>query len=160
MFEHVGLDNLPLYFSSMARLMREGGTFLNHGITSSDTESRTVGLGAGEFIDKHIFPSGELGHLHVAVRGLSDAGFEVHDVECLRPHYAKTLTHWSDNFEARLAEAVAASSERTARTWRLYLAGCAHAFEQRWISIYQVLATKQDRPGLADMPLTREWMYR
>ena len=160
MFEHVGLDNLPLYFASMERLMREGGTFLNHGITSSDTENRTVGMGAGEFIDKHIFPRGELGHLHLAIRGMSDAGFEVHDVECLRPHYAKTLAHWSDNFEARLAEAVAASNERTARTWRLYLAGCAHAFEERWISIYQVLATKQLRPGLAEMPLTREWIYR
>jgi cyclopropane-fatty-acyl-phospholipid synthase len=160
MFEHVGLDNLPLYFASVRRLLREGGTFLNHGITSSDTDSRSVGLGAGEFIDRHIFPNGELPHLHLVIRGMSEAAFEVHDVECLRPHYAKTLTHWSDNFEAHLAEAVAASSERTARTWRLYLAGCAHAFEQRWISIYQVLGTKQEQAGLADLPLTRDWMYR
>lgn len=160
MFEHVGLDNLPLYFESIRRLLREGGTFLNHGITSSDTDSRAVGLGAGEFIDRHIFPRGELPHLHLAIRGMSDAAFEVHDVECLRPHYAKTLTHWSNNFEAHLPEAVEASSERTARTWRLYLAGCAYAFEQRWISIYQVLATKQEQAGLAGLPLTREWMYR
>lgn len=159
MFEHVGLENLGSYFGSVARLLREGGTFLNHGITSSDTESRAVGLGAGEFIDRHIFPRGELPHLHLAVRAMSDAAFEVHDVECLRTHYAKTLTHWSDRFEARLAEAVAEAGERTARTWRLYLAGCAHAFEQRWISIYQVLATKQEKPGLADVPLTRAYMY-
>ena len=81
---------------------------------------------------------------------MSDADLEVHDVECLRPHYAKTLSHWSANFERHLDEAVAASSERTARIWRLYLAGCAHAFEQRWISIYQVLASRQTKPGRAD----------
>jgi cyclopropane-fatty-acyl-phospholipid synthase len=160
MFEHVGLKNLPTYFSSIQRLVRDGGTFLNHGITSADTENRSVGLGAGEFIDRHIFPNGELPHLHVVVKGMSDAAFEIHDVECLRPHYAKTLQHWSANFEARFPQAVAASSERIARTWRLYLAGCAHAFEQRWISVHQVLATKQTGPGRSEMPLTRDWMYR
>jgi cyclopropane-fatty-acyl-phospholipid synthase len=91
---------------------------------------------------------------------MSDQDFEVHDVECLRPHYAKTLGRWSANFERRLGEAAAASSERTARIWRIYLAGCAHAFEQRWVSIYQVLASKQAQPGRAALPLTRDWMYR
>jgi cyclopropane-fatty-acyl-phospholipid synthase len=81
-------------------------------------------------------------------------------VEGLRAHYAKTLGHWSDNFEARMPEAVAAASDRTARIWRVYLAGCAHAFEQGWISIYQILATRQTKPGRAAMPLTREYMYR
>jgi cyclopropane-fatty-acyl-phospholipid synthase len=160
MFEHVGLANLPAYFGAVQRLLREGGTFLNHGITASNSGSLAVGLGAGEFIDKHIFPQGELPHLHLVVKDMSDQDFEVHDVECLRPHYAKTLALWSAAFERRLDAAVAASSERTARTWRLYLAGCAYAFEQRWISIYQVLATKQKNPGLADLPLTRDWMYR
>ncbi|QJR11117.1 putative fatty acid methyltransferase [Usitatibacter rugosus] len=160
MFEHVGLKNLPTYFQCVRRLLREGGAFLNHGITTSDTGNRSLGLGAGEFIDRHIFPRGELPHLHLVVKEMSDADFEVHDVETLRPHYAKTLSHWSANFEARLAEASAASSERIARTWRLYLAGCAHAFEQRWISIHQVLATKETQPGRSEMPLTRDWMYR
>jgi cyclopropane-fatty-acyl-phospholipid synthase len=83
----------------------------------------------------------------------------VHDVECLRPHYAKTLAMWSANFERRFAEAIAASSERTARIWRLYLPGCAHAFEERWISIHQILASKQKSPGPTELPLTREWIY-
>jgi len=159
MFEHVGLKNLPVYFGAVRRLLRERGLFLNHGITSSDTRNRAVGLGAGEFIGRYVFPHGELPHLHRVVHDMSDADFEVHDVECLRPHYARTLGHWSANFERRLAEAVAASSERTARIWRLYLAGCAHAFEQRWISIYQVLASRQVKPGRTELPLTREWMY-
>jgi cyclopropane-fatty-acyl-phospholipid synthase len=117
-------------------------------------------MGAGEFIDRYVFPKGELPHLHRAVHDMSEAGFEVHDVECLRPHYARTLEHWSRNFEDRLAQAVAVSDERTARIWRLYLAGCAYAFEQRWVSIYQVLGSKQAVSGQSDLPLTREWMYR
>jgi cyclopropane-fatty-acyl-phospholipid synthase len=159
MFEHVGLKNLAEYFGVVARSLREGGLFLNHGITASNVQNHAVGMGAGEFIARYVFPRGELPHLHLAVHDMSEQDLEVQDVECLRPHYAKTLEMWSRNFEANLPQAVAASSERTARIWRLYLAGCAHAFEQRWISIYQVLASKQKNPGRADLPLTRDWMY-
>ena len=159
MFEHVGLRNLPVYFGSVRRVLKERGLFLNHGITSCDTDNREVGLGAGEFIDRYVFPTGELAHLHRAIRDMSDQRLEVHDVECLRPHYAKTLAAWSAAFEQHLGEAVAASNERTARIWRLYLAGCAHAFEQGWISVYQVLATRREQPGPTRLPLTRDWMY-
>jgi len=160
MFEHVGLKHLPEYFGAVRRLLKEQGLFLNHGITSSDTRNRAVGLGGGEFIGRYVFPKGELPHLHLVVREMSDRDLQVHDVECLRAHYAKTLDRWSGNFEQHLEAAARASSERTARIWRLYLAGCAHAFEQGWISIYQVLATRQSRPGFATLPLTRDWMYR
>jgi len=160
MFEHVGLNNLPTYFGAVRRLLRERGLFLNHGITSSDVENRAVGLGAGEFIGRYVFPRGELPHLHRVVRDMSAGDLEVHDVECLRPHYAKTLEFWSAAFERRFGEAVAASSERTARIWRLYLAGCAYGFEQGWMSIHQVLASRRTRPGRTDLPLTRDWMYR
>ena len=160
MFEHVGLRNLPVYFGVVNRLLRDRGLFLNHGITSSDTRNRAVGMGAGEFIGRYVFPKGELPHLHRAVHEMSEQGIEVHDVESLRPHYARTLGHWSDRFERRFDEAVTASDERTARIWRIYLAGCAHAFEQGWISIYQLLGSKQRKPGPTDLPLTRDWMYR
>jgi cyclopropane-fatty-acyl-phospholipid synthase len=159
MFEHVGLRNLSVYFNVVSRLLKEHGLFLNHGITSSDVRNRSVGLGAGEFIGRYVFPRGELPHLHRAVHDMSEQTLEVHDVECLRPHYARTLGMWSENFEGRRAEAAAASSDRTARIWRLYLAGCAYAFEQGWISIYQVLASKQAKPGPTALPLTRDWMY-
>jgi cyclopropane-fatty-acyl-phospholipid synthase len=160
MFEHVGLRNLPTYFGVVKRLLRERGVFLNHGITSTNVDNRAVGLGAGEFIGRYVFPRGELPHLHRAIHDMSEQELEVHDVECLRNHYAKTCGYWSANFERRIAEAVAASSERTARIWRLYLAGCAYGFEQGWMSIHQVLASKRTRPGRSAMPLTRDWMYR
>lgn len=159
MFEHVGLKNLPIYFGTVKRLLRERGLFLNHGITSADVENRAVGLGAGEFIGRYVFPRGELPHLHREIHDMAVQGFEVHDVESLRPHYAKTCGHWSANFERQLAQASAASSERIARIWRVYLAGCAYGFEQGWISIYQVLASKMTKPGRSDVPLTRAWMY-
>jgi cyclopropane-fatty-acyl-phospholipid synthase len=160
MFEHVGLANLPAYFGAVRRLLRDRGLFLNHGITSSDVRSRTVGLGAGEFIDRYVFPKGELPHLHRVIHDMGAQAFEVHDVECLRPHYVRTLEHWGATYERRFAEAVAEAGARTARIWRLYLAGCAHGFEQRWISVHQVLASRMEQPGRADLPLTREWMYR
>ncbi len=160
MFEHVGLKNLPVYFGTVRRLLREKGLFLNHGITSSDPENGAVGMGGGEFIGRYVFPRGELPHLHRAIHDMSAQDLEVHDVECLRPHYAKTLAFWSASFEEHLAEAVAASSERTARIWRLYLAGCAYGFEEGWMSIHQVLASKRTRPGRTALPLTRDWMYR
>lgn len=160
MFEHVGLKNLPEYFATVQRLLRERGLFLNHGITSTDVRNRAVGLGAGEFIGRYVFPKGELPHLHRVVHDMAGHQLEVHDVEGLRPHYARTLELWSASFEQRLAEAVASSDERTARIWRLYLAGCAHAFERGWVSIYQILASKQKKPGRTDLPLTRDWMYR
>jgi cyclopropane-fatty-acyl-phospholipid synthase len=160
MFEHVGLRNLPGYFEVVRRLLKERGLFLNHGITSSDVNNGAVGLGAGEFIERYVFPKGELPHLHRVVHDMSAQGLEVHDVESLRPHYAKTLGFWSANFERRLDEAVASAGERIARIWRLYLAGCAHAFDEGWVSVYQVLASRQTRPGRTALPLTREWMYR
>ena len=160
MFEHVGLRNLPGYFGVVRRLLREKGLFLNHGITSSDVKNRAVGLGAGEFIGRYVFPKGELPHLHRAIHDMSEQDLEVHDVESLRPHYAKTLGFWSANFERNLDAAVASAGERIARIWRIYLAGCAHAFEQGWVTIYQVLASRQTIPGRTALPLTREWMYR
>jgi cyclopropane-fatty-acyl-phospholipid synthase len=160
MFEHVGLRNLPVYFGAVHRLLREGGLFMNHGITASNTANRSVGMGGGEFIGRYVFPNGELPHLHLVTRDMSDQSFEIHDIECLRAHYAKTLSLWSENFERRLAEAVAAADERTARIWRLYLAGCAHAFDQSWVSIYQILASKPAASGRTELPLTRDWMYR
>jgi cyclopropane-fatty-acyl-phospholipid synthase len=160
MFEHVGLRHLPEYFGIAARLVRPGGLFLNHGITSSDVENRPVGGGASQFIEQYIFPHGELPHLHLAVREMAAQGFEVCDVESLRRHYALTLSHWSRNLEARLDEARRTASERVLRAWRAYLAGCAHGFAHGWMNIYQLLGARPHADGRIDVPLTRDWLYR
>ncbi len=139
MFEHVGLKNLPVYFAAVQRLLADGGIVMNHGITSVDPESREVGLGAGEFVEKYVFPHGELPHLSLVLREMAGAKLEVMDVETLRLHYARTLAHWSRRLEANLDAARANAGEKRTRIWRLYLAGCAHAFERSWVSIHQVL---------------------
>jgi cyclopropane-fatty-acyl-phospholipid synthase len=159
MFEHVGLKNLPLYFGIMRRLLRKGGVVLNHGITSVDPESRAVGLGGGDFIGKYVFPHGELPHISLVLKEMAAAGLEVLDVETLRLHYAKTLWHWSSRLEANLEAARALAGEKRVRIWRTYLAGCARAFEQGWVSIQQVLAAGATDTRSSPLPLTREYMY-
>ena len=130
MFEHVGLKNLPLYFGVIHRLLKDGGIVMNHGITSVDPDSRSVGLGAGDFVEKYVFPHGELPHVSLALREMSSAGLEVMDIETLRLHYAKTLWHWSERLEANLERAREYAGDKRLRIWRAYLAGCAHAFLQ------------------------------
>jgi cyclopropane-fatty-acyl-phospholipid synthase len=160
MFEHVGLKNLPVYFGAIERLLAPGGIVLNHGITSVDPDNRAVGLGAGEFIDKYVFPDGELPHVSLVLREMALAKLEVMDVETLRLHYARTLANWSRRLEANLAAARAHAGEKRARIWRLYLAGCAHAFERDWVTIHQVLATKPADPARNPLPWTRAYMYQ
>ena len=159
MFEHVGLKNLPVYFGLIRRLLTEGGIVLNHGITSIDPDSRSVGLGAGDFIGKYVFPHGELPHLSLVIREMGAAGLEVMDSETLRLHYAKTLQHWSEQLEANLERARTHAGEKRLRIWRTYLAGCAHAFAQGWVSIQQVLAVKSGNAGRHPLPWTRDYMY-
>jgi cyclopropane-fatty-acyl-phospholipid synthase len=160
MFEHVGLKNLVLYFKKIHRLLRDGGLALNHGITSVDPDSRAVGLGASEFIERYVFPYGELPHVGLVLREMSAAGLEVADVESLRRHYAKTCAAWAAQLEANGPRARELAGEKRYRIWSVYLAGCAYGFAHNWINLYQVLACKHGGPGMNPLPLTREFMYR
>ncbi len=163
MFEHVGLKNLREYFGIVHRLLKPGGVALNHGITSADVDSRAVGMGAGDFIDRYVFPDGELPHVSLAIRELSAVGLELTDAESLRRHYARTLWMWSDAYERNLRRATELAGDKRARIWRVYLAGCAHGFAHGWINIYQLLAIRPDhraQGALSPLPLTRDYMYR
>ena len=159
MFEHVGLTNLELYFGKIASLLADGGLVLNHGITSTDPDSATSPYGADEFIDKYVFPQGELPHIGLVLGRMQTAGLEALDVESLRRHYARTLSLWAGNYETHADEIRRQVGETTYRVWRIYLAGCAHAFSQNWVSIHQVLACKAGPEGLNSTPLTRDYMY-
>jgi cyclopropane-fatty-acyl-phospholipid synthase len=159
MFEHVGLKNLHTYFAKMHSLLADGGLVLNHGITSVDPDSRAVGLGVGDFIDRYVFPDGELPHIGLVLREMTAAGFEAADVESLRRHYSKTAGAWATRLEQNKARGIELAGEKRYRIWSIYLAGCAHAFAYNWINIYQVLAAKSGGPGMNPLPLTREFMY-
>ena len=159
MFEHVGTKNLPLYFQQMRALLKDGGAMLMHGITATNPERRQVGRGAGEFIDRYVFPDGELPHVSTVMATMAEQGLEVVDVESLRRHYAKTLAHWARRLDAHPAEAIRAAGEKRFRIWRVYLAGCGVGFRDNWMNIYQLLACKLGGPGMNPFPMTREWMY-
>ncbi len=161
MFEHVGLKQLPDYFRKLCTLLKDNGLILNHGITSSDVDSRALGSGAGAFIDRYVFPDGELPHISLALRAMAAAGFEVVDVESLRRHYARTCHEWADRLESNRARAIAIAGEKRFRIWDIYLAGCAYAFTDGWINVYQALACKAKRPSVKALalPLTRDYMY-
>src|SRR5690606_29065799 len=103
MLEHVGHANMPIYCQRLFGAVRAGGLVMNHGITSRHPDGRPEGRGAGAFVDRSVFPHGELPHLATMVTELSLAGLEVVDVESLRLHYARTLEFWSANLEAKLA---------------------------------------------------------
>lgn len=160
MFEHVGHANLGLYFRTLYQAVKPGGLVMNHGITAKNTDGRPVGRGAGEFIDRYVFPHGELPHLATAVARMSEQGLEVVDVESLRLHYARTLRFWSERLEQHLAEAARLVPERALRIWRLYLAGCAYGFERDWINLHQILAVRPRADGSHDLPWSRADIYR
>lgn len=168
MFEHVGLAQLPAYFAKIRRLLRPGGLLMNHGITAGGTRNEQLGAGIGDFMERYIFPGGELLHVSHVLKVMAEAQLEAVDVENLRPHYARTLWAWSDGLEANLERARQVTRDSVVRAYRLYLAGSAMSFEQGWISLHQMLATRPTgdaadgpmRGAQSDYPFNRSHIYR
>ncbi|HEY2811837.1 MAG TPA: class I SAM-dependent methyltransferase [Acidimicrobiales bacterium] len=158
MFEHVGESRLSEYFARLYDLLPPGGRLLNHGISCpprADGNLRPK-LSRTGFIERYVFPDGELHEVGRVVSRLQQAGFEVRHVESLREHYAKTLRHWVANLEAGWDEAVELVGQARARIWRLYMAGSALNFEANRAQIHQVLAVKPD-DGRSGMPWRLRW---
>jgi cyclopropane-fatty-acyl-phospholipid synthase len=156
MAEHVGQKMLPTYSAKLLALLRPGGRLLNHAI--SRRPGSAGGFSRTSFIDRYVFPDGQLEPLSVMVGALEEAGFEVRDVESLREHYALTLRAWTANLEASWDRAVQLSSPGRARVWRMYMAGSALAFESNRLGVNQVLAVRPGVGGTSGMPRTRTAM--
>lgn len=159
MYEHVGLANLPAYCRLLARLVKPGGTVLNHGIVVTDADGRAQGPPGGEFIDRYVFPGGELPHVSRFLHDVAHAGLEPVDMEDLRPHYVRTLRLWSERLESNAGEAMRLAGAQRMRVWRVYLPGMAIAFERGWLSIVQTLALKPCDNEMAPRPWTRDDLY-
>jgi len=158
MFEHVGLQNLPDYFRKIYKLLSDEGIALNHGITSTDPDSGESPYGGGEFIERYVFPHGQVPHIGLVLKAMQEGGLEALDVENLRKHYARTCAIWSDNFERNSEEIRKEAGDKRYRIWRLYLAGCAYGFEADWISLFQVVCTKAGGTQ-AMLPWSRAHLY-
>lgn len=176
MLEHVGQAHMSDYFGKICRLLKPGALMLAHGITATSLDNRQLGAGMGDFIERYIFPGGELLHPSAMAAHISRGGLELLDAENLRPHYARTLWDWSDGLESQLLPAqqalqlklAPAQAERALRAYRLYLAGCAMSFEWGWIAIHQFLGARLSgqleqgtlRGAQSDYAFNRAYMYR
>ena len=153
MFEHVGRHRLHRYFGKVHDLLEAEGLFLNHGIVRPEF----VTDGAQTlFLQRRVFPGGELAHLSDVIRAAELTGFEVLDVEDLRPHYALTCRAWAERLQRNAAACLEPVDRTTYRTWLLYLAGAAASFEDGLTSVSQLLLAKRRSPRRR---LTRNYMY-
>jgi cyclopropane-fatty-acyl-phospholipid synthase len=151
--EHIGVRNYPSYFGFLLDRLKPGGRLLNHSITRPDNRYRSTGA----FIDRYIFPDGELIGSGRIIAEAQDAGFEVRHEENLREHYALTLAAWCENLVAHWDEAVNEVGYATAKIWGLYLAACRVGFERNNTQLHQVLAVKLDENANAHFPLRPTW---
>jgi cyclopropane-fatty-acyl-phospholipid synthase len=156
MFEHVGAARLDEYFADLYRLVRPGGRVLNHGIARPALPKASARFMRRGFIDRYVFPDGELHEVGSVVSRMQLAGFEARNVEGLREHYALTLRAWVRNLEASWSQVVAEVGAGRARVWRLYMAASAINFEAARTQVHQVLAVRND-DGRSGMALRPEW---
>ena len=155
MAEHVGAQNLPEYARRLAALIAPGGRIVNHAIGRPRAQQDPTSA----FIDRYIFPDGELVPVSLMLRVFEDAGLEIRDVEALRDHYGPTLRAWVDNLTAGWDRACALIGDERARAWLLYLSGSALAFEHAQLGVNQLVAIKPDVRGRSGMPRSRaEWL--
>lgn len=152
MFEHVGKENLELYFKDVAKYLKDDGVALIHGITRQ-------GEGAyNGWINKYIFPGGYIPGLTENLNHIINANMQVADMEMLRRHYQRTLEIWDKNFNAHREEIQASHGERFVRMWDAYLQACAASFEAGNIDVIQFLLTKG--ASGKNLPMTRDYMYQ
>jgi cyclopropane-fatty-acyl-phospholipid synthase len=160
MAEHVGLSQLGDYAARLHTQLAPGGRLLNHAISRRPGPPGDPRGDKTSFIDRYVFPDGELQPMSTMVDELESAGFEVRDVESLREHYADTLRAWVHNLEDNWERAVALSSPGRARVWRLYMAGSALAFQSNRLGVNQVLAVRPGPGGSSGLPRTRADLLR
>jgi cyclopropane-fatty-acyl-phospholipid synthase len=153
--EHIGVRNYPAYFGFIRSRLRPGGRVLNHCITRPSNDGRAQ---TGAFIDRYVFPDGELTGSGRVITEMQNAGLEVRHEENLREHYALTLKGWCENLERHWDECVAEVGEGTAKVWGLYMAGSRIAFERNEIQLHQVLASRTDERGRSGFGLRPTWL--
>jgi cyclopropane-fatty-acyl-phospholipid synthase len=162
MFEHVGIDNHEAYFRKLHGLLRPGGLLLNHAIARHAKRNlRTFRRRRSEAaaLTRFIFPGSEVDYIGLSLTNLERHGFEVHDVEGWREHYARTCREWCERLAARRDEAEREVGAAKTRLWLLYLAGCSLMFERNGAGIFQTLASRRRR-GPSGLPAPREDLYR
>ena len=162
MFEHIGSANYPRYFETIKRLLKPAGLYLHHSIArpakGTDRQFFRNYSREAQAVGRYIFPGGELDHVGMSAANLERHGFEVHDVEAWREHYARTTRLWHDRLLANRAIAEREVGAVRTRLWLMYLAGVSIGFERARIGVFQTLASKRKR-GASGVPLSRADLY-
>lgn len=151
MFEHVGKENLGLYFKNIYKYLTNDGVALIHGIT------RQQGGAYNGWINKYIFPGGYIPGLQEMVGHIVENNMQIADIEMLRRHYQRTLEIWDMNFNAHRSQIEDMMGDRFTRMWDLYLQACAASFESGNIDVIQYLITKG--ASGKNLPMTRDYIY-
>lgn len=150
MLEHVGVPNFDTYFGRVAELLDPDGVALIHTIGRSAPP-----MAHSSWINKYIFPGGYVPSLSELAPPLERSGLWQCDIEVWRLHYAKTIRHWRDRFDAQVSGITAMHDARFVRMFRYYLTVCILAFEHQMQAVYHFqLAHKRTA-----VPLTRDYLH-
>ena len=165
MFEHVGIANFPAYFRKINSLLKDNGLFLNHAIARRGKRDQKAALTRitpeKRMILKYIFPGSELSPIGHSVNSMEAYGFEIHDVEAWREHYALTTRRWCERLQANKQQAVEMVGIERYNLWIAYLAGVSFGFASGSILIFQTLGSKRGKQkGASGLPPTRADLYR
>ena len=141
MSEHVGRANMPVFLKTVYGCLKKGGLFMQHTITTNTKRKKGY---ENSFLDKFMFPGGELMFEHDLVNLASQTGFELLNAENFRPHYVKTLDDWiagMENYKDRLLKIV---SEHVYRIYHVFFIGSLISFQKKEIALFQNLFYKTD----------------
>lgn len=161
MSEHIGVANYPRYLNKVRSMLRDRGIFLNHAIARSSKRTKKKEKyirPERKLLLKYIFPGSELTSVGFTSDVMEQEGFEVHDIEAWREHYALTCKAWCERLTERRDEAIKLVGKERYRLWAAYLAGASCGFTDGGIKIYQVVASKRVK-GESGLPLTRADLY-
>ncbi len=150
MFEHVGAPHFRTYFDKVRRMLTADGIALIHTIGSAAPPRAT-----SAWVRRHIFPGGYIPSMSETVAAVEKSGLTITDVEVLRLHYAQTLRHWSDRFNAQLDKARALYDDRFVRMWRYYLMAAELSFSVEKLAVFQFQIAR-DKTAV---PITRDYLY-
>ena len=150
MFEHVGVNYFPIFFSKTYELLKEKGVFLLHTIGQKGRPSST-----SAWIRKYIFPGGYIPSMSEILKVCEKQNINVTDIEILRLHYANTLSHWYKNVLQNKDKIVRMYDEKFFRMWEFYLLISKYSFINMGNVVFQIQISK----NINNLPITRNYIY-
>jgi cyclopropane-fatty-acyl-phospholipid synthase len=150
MFEHVGVPQYDTFFAKLRALLVEDGVALVHSIGRTLPPGRT-----GPWVRKYIFPGGYVPSLSETMQAVERQNLISTDIEVWRLHYALTLRHWRDRFEANIKAVETLYSDRFCRMWRYYLVASELTFRLGRQVVFQIQLSRQQDA----VPLARDYLY-